>query len=229
MQETKEIVVENQKVAEKITLQKIHFILYSFLKRILDIVLSLIALVFIIPICLIIKAITLHYEDYDSIFYTQERIGKNGKKFKIIKFRSMVVNADEELAKMLEKEEHKNKWDEDQKIDNDPRITKVGKVLRRTSLDELPQFINVLKGDMSIIGPRPLVPGELRKHHGNHEIYESVKPGITGWWGCHGRSCTTYKARLELEYYYVEHFGLITDIKCFFLTIFSVICKKGAK
>lgn len=229
MQETKEIVVENQKVAEKITLQKIHFVLYSFLKRILDIVLSLIALVFIIPICLIIKAITLHYEDYDSIFYTQERIGKNDKKFKIIKFRSMVVNADEELAKMLEKEEHKNKWDEDQKIDNDPRITKVGKVLRRTSLDELPQFINVLKGDMSIIGPRPLVPGELRKHHGNHEIYESVKPGITGWWGCHGRSCTTYKARLELEYYYVEHFGLITDIKCFFLTIFSVICKKGAK
>ena len=229
MQETKEIVVENQKVAEKITLQKIHFVLYSFLKRILDIVLSLIALVFVIPICLIIKAITLHYEDYDSIFYTQERIGKNGKKFKIIKFRSMVVNADEELAKMLEKEEHKNKWDEDQKIDNDPRITKVGKVLRRTSLDELPQFINVLKGDMSIIGPRPLVPGELRKHHGNHEIYESVKPGITGWWGCHGRSCTTYKARLELEYYYVEHFGLITDIKCFFLTIFSVICKKGAK
>ena len=128
MQETKEIVVENQKSVEKITLQKIHFVLYSFLKRILDIVLSLIALVFIIPICLIIKAVTLHYEDYDSIFYTQERIGKNGKKFKIIKLRSMVINADEELAKMLEKEEHRNKWDEDQKIDNDPRITKVGKV-----------------------------------------------------------------------------------------------------
>ena len=205
MQETKEIVVENQKSVEKITLQKIHFVLYSFLKRILDIVLSLIALVFVIPICLIIKAVTLHYEDYDSIFYTQERIGKNGKKFKIIKLRSMVINADEELAKMLEKEEHKNKWDEDQKIDNDPRITKVGKVLRRTSLDEIPQFINVLKGDMSIIGPRPLVPGELGKHH---EIYESVKPGNTGWWGCHGRSCTTYKARLEIEHYYVEHFGL---------------------
>ena len=229
MQEIKEIIVETQKNAEKISLQQIHFVLYSFIKRILDIILSLIALVFIIPICLIIKAITLHFEDYDSIFYTQERIGRNGKKFKILKFRSMVVNADEELAKMLEKEEHKNKWDEDQKIDNDPRITKVGKVLRRTSLDELPQFINVLKGDMSIIGPRPLVPGELGKHHGIHEIYESVKPGITGWWGCHGRSCTTYKARLELEYYYVEHFGLITDIRCFFLTILSVICKKGAK
>lgn len=229
MQETKEIIVETQKSAEKISLQQIHFVLYSFIKRILDIILSLIALIFITPICLIIKAITLHFEDYESIFYTQERIGKNGKKFKIIKFRSMVVNADEELARMLEKEEHKNKWDEDQKIDNDPRITKVGKVLRRTSLDELPQFINVLKGDMSIIGPRPLVPGELGKHHGIHEIYESVKPGITGWWGCHGRSCTTYKARLELEYYYVEHFGLIIDIRCFFLTILSVICKKGAK
>ena len=229
MQETKEIVVETQKIAEKISLQQIHFVLYSFIKRILDIIFSLIALVLIIPICLIIKAITLHFEDYDSIFYTQERIGKNSKKFKIIKFRSMVVNADEELAKMLEKEEHRNKWDEDQKIDDDPRITKIGKVLRRTSLDELPQFINVLKGDMSIIGPRPLVPSELGKHHGNHEIYESVKPGITGWWGCHGRSCTTYKARLELEYYYVEHYGLITDIRCFFLTILSVICKKGAK
>ena len=229
MQETKEIVVETQKNAEKISLQQIHFVLYSFIKRILDIIFSLIALVVIVPICLIIKAITLHFEDYDSIFYTQERIGKNGKKFKIIKFRSMVVNADEELAKMLKKEEHRNKWDEDQKIDNDPRITKIGKVLRRTSLDELPQFVNVLKGNMSIIGPRPLVPGELGKHHGNHEIYESVKPGITGWWGCHGRSYTSYKTRLELEYYYVEHFGLITDIKCFFLTILSVISKKGAK
>ena len=229
MQETKEIVVETQKIAEKISLQQIHFVVYSCIKRILDIIFSLIALIFIVPICLVIKAITLHFEDYDSIFYTQERIGKNSKKFKIIKFRSMVVNADEELVKMLEKEEHRNKWDEDQKIDDDPRITKIGKVLRRTSLDELPQFINVLKGNMSIIGPRPLVPGELSKHYGNHEIYESVKPGITGWWGCHGRSCTTYKARLELEYYYVEHFGLITDIRCFFLTILSVICKKGAK
>lgn len=229
MQETKEIVVETQKIAEKISLQQIHFVVYSFIKRILDIIFSLIVLIFIVPICLIIKAITLHFEDYDSIFYTQERIGKNGKKFKIIKFRSMVVNADEELAKILQKEEHRNKWDEDQKIDNDPRITKIGKVLRRTSLDELPQFINVLKGDMSIIGPRPLVPGELGRHRGSHEIYESIKPGITGWWGCHGRSCTTYKARLELEYYYVEHFGLITDIRCFFLTILSVICKKGAK
>ena len=229
MQENKKIVIESERIAERNTLQKIHFVSYSFLKRILDIILSLIALVFVVPTCLIIKAITLHYEDYDSIFYIQERIGKNGKRFKIIKFRSMVINADEELAKILEKEEHKNKWDEDQKIDNDPRITKVGKVLRRTSLDELPQFINVLKGDMSIIGPRPLVPGELGKHNGNHEIYESVKTGITGWWGCHGRSCTTYKTRLELEYYYVKHFGLIIDIKCFFLTIFSVICKKGAK
>ena len=130
MQEIKEIIVETQKNAEKISLQQIHFILYSFMKRIFDIILSLIALIFIVPICLIIKAITLHFEDYDSIFYSQERIGKNGKKFKIIKFRSMVVNADEELAKMLKKEEHRNKWDEDQKIDNDPRITKIGKALR---------------------------------------------------------------------------------------------------
>lgn len=105
----------------------------------------------------------------------------------------------------------------------------MGNILRKTSLDEIPQVFNVLKGDMSMIGPRPLVIGELDAHKGNHEIYESVRPGITGWWACNGRSATTYKKRLELEYYYCNNRSLWLDIKCVFLTIKAVLFKDGAK
>ena len=101
--------------------------------------------------------------------------------------------------------------------------------LRKTSLDEFPQFINVLKGDMSLIGPRPLVKGELDSHNGNHEIYESVKPGISGWWAANGRSELLYDERLELEYYYAENCSLWLDLKCIFKTIVTVIKKEGAK
>lgn len=141
----------------------------------------------------------------------------------------MVPDADEVLKELLKKKRYKKEWDKSQKIENDPRITKVGKFLRKTSLDELPQFINVLKGDMSLIGPRPLVKGELDKYNGNHTIYESVKPGITGWWACNGRSATTYKKRLELEYYYVKNISLLLDVKCIFLTIKAVVSRNGAK
>ena len=105
----------------------------------------------------------------------------------------------------------------------------MGKILRKTSLDEVPQFINVLKGDLSLIGPRPLIEGELDAHNGNHEIYEAVKPGITGWWAANGRSATTYEKRLELEYYYVKHCSILLDIKCVFRTIKAVVFKTGAK
>ena len=141
----------------------------------------------------------------------------------------MVPNADEVLKKLLKQKKYKKEWDKNQKLENDPRITKIGRILRKTSLDELPQFINVLKGDMSLIGPRPLVKGELDKHKGDHAIYESVKPGITGWWACNGRSATTYEKRLELEYYYIKNMSLLLDIKCIFLTIKAVIGKSGAK
>ena len=141
----------------------------------------------------------------------------------------MVVNADEVLKELLKDPKYKKEWDENQKFENDPRITKMGKILRKTSLDEVPQFINVLKGDLSLIGPRPLVEGELDAHNGNHEIYEAVKPGITGWWAANGRSATTYEKRLELEYYYVKHCSILLDIKCVFRTIKAVVFKTGAK
>ena len=141
----------------------------------------------------------------------------------------MVPNADEVLKELLKDPKYKEEWDLNQKFEHDPRITSMGNILRKTSLDELPQFINILIGDMSLIGPRPLVPGELDSHNGNHELYESVRPGISGWWAANGRSATTYERRLELEYYYVQHCSLILDIRCVFRTIKAVIFKTGAK
>lgn len=203
--------------------------IYLLVKREFDIVLSLIGCVAILPLMLIIKICNVCVKDYSSIFYKQKRIGKNGKIIYIYKFRTMVPNADEVLKELLKKSKYKKQWKENQKLDNDPRITKIGKLLRKSSLDEIPQFINVLKGDMSIIGPRPLVEGELDEHGGDHELYESVRPGITGWWACHGRSSTTYEERLDLEYYYIKRQGLKIDIKCIIKTVMVVLGCKGAK
>lgn len=203
---------------------------YRFIKRTFDIVCGLIGLICLIPLTILVKIISVCSGDHKSIFYTQKRIGKNGREFKLYKFRSMVPNADEILEQTLKMDKVRaEEWKKYQKFEHDPRITKIGNILRKTSLDEVPQFINILKGDMSMIGPRPLVPGELDLHDGNHEIYESVRPGITGWWACNGRSATTYAERLELEYYYVKNKSLWLDIKCVFKTISAVLTKKGAK
>ena len=225
---TKEIIMDlEQQGIEKTTLRELG---YRFIKRTFDIVCGLIGLICLIPLTVLVKIISICSGDYKSIFYTQKRIGKNGKEFKLYKFRSMVPNADEILEQTLKMDKvRREEWKKYQKFENDPRITKIGDILRKTSLDEVPQFINILKGDMSMIGPRPLVPGELDSHNGNHEIYESVRPGITGWWACNGRSATTYAERLELEYYYVKNKSLWLDIKCVFKTISAVLTKKGAK
>lgn len=203
--------------------------IYRFIKRAFDLFVSLIGCLVIVPLMVIVKLCNMFTGDFSSVFYKQKRIGKNGKFIYIYKFRTMVPNADEVLKELLKKDEYKKQWKKNQKLDYDPRITKIGKILRKTSLDEIPQFINVLKGDMSLIGPRPLVEGELDAHGGNHELYESVRPGITGWWAANGRSCTTYEERLDLEYYYIEHMGLKIDIKCVFKTITIVFRRTGAK
>ena len=203
--------------------------LYFGVKRLFDILIALIGCLFLLPVIIIVKISYLLHKDFDSIFFRQKRIGKNGKEFNLYKFRSMVPNADEVLKELLKDPKYKEEWDLNQKFEHDPRITSMGNILRKTSLDELPQFINILIGDMSLIGPRPLVPGELDSHNGNHELYESVRPGISGWWAANGRSATTYERRLELEYYYVQHCGLILDIRCVFRTIKAVVFKIGAK
>ena len=202
---------------------------YFSIKRLFDIICSLIGIVLLIPISLIVEICYILTGDFKCIIYSHERIGKNGKTFKLYKFRSMVWNADEILKEMLKDKDYKKEWDENHKFDKDPRITKIGSFLRKTSLDEMPQFINVLLGDMSMIGPRPLIKGELSQHKGNHMLYESIRPGITGWWACNGRSATTYKKRLELEYYYINNCSILLDIKCIFRTIKIVFERTGAK
>lgn len=210
-------------------LKKIDRFFYFSIKRLFDIVFSLLGIMFLLPISLIVKISYVLSGDYKTIFYKQKRIGKNGKIIYIFKYRTMIPDADKVLKELLKKPKYKKEWKSHHKLSNDPRITKMGRILRKSSLDEFPQFINVLKWDLSIIGPRPLVEGELDEHNGNHEIYESVRPGITGWWAANGRSAIDYEKRLELEYYYCKNCSLWLDIKCFFKTIEVVLFKRGAK
>ena len=201
---------------------------YLIVKRAADIICGLIGMAVLVPVTLIVKIIYLMSGDNGKIFYRQKRIGQNGKEIKIFKYRTMVPDADAILQEMLKDEKWKEQWEKNQKFDDDPRITKLGRGLRRASIDELPQMLNVFMGDMSLIGPRPLVEGELEAHDGL-KIYQRIKPGITGWWACNGRSNIDYRERLELEYYYVKNCSLSLDILCIFRTILAVLKKSGAQ
>ena len=202
--------------------------MYKYIKRLFDIIIALLGLLLFIPISILVKISFLSLNDKGGIFFKQERIGKDGKPFVIYKFRSMVHNAEELLEELLKDDKYKDAWDENQKIENDPRITKIGRYLRKSSLDELPQILNVLKGEMSIVGPRPLVEGELEAHGGS-KLYWKVKPGITGWWASHGRSDVDYDERLKMEYFYVRKMSLMLDIVCIYKTIIAVINHQGVE
>lgn len=146
----------------------------------------------------------------------------------------MVPNADKVLEKLLKQKKYRNQWEEFQKLDNDPRITKVGKFIRKGSIDEFPQFVNVLLGQMSMVGPRPLIPGELKEHGGKTkdiEKYQSVKPGVTGYWAMRIRSDknSDYDERLKLEYFYIENRGIVLDVKILFHTVGTVLRQEGAQ
>lgn len=227
--------VINQESLESITAirgkekTKIKYHCYLCVKRSFDIFFAVVGCLFLLPLMIIVKICNILTGDFGKIFYCQERIGKNGKKIYIYKFRTMVPNADEELKKLLKQPKYKKEWDLNQKLEKDPRITKAGRFLRKSSLDEMPQFINVLKGDMSLIGPRPLVEGELDSHNGSHELYESIRPGITSWWAAHGRSAVSYEERLYLEYYYIRNQSLWLDIRCAFDTFLAIVRRTGAK
>ena len=203
-------------------------LIYLVFKRLIDLCLGLIGAIVLIPISLAVKLAYLKNGDKGSIFYTQSRIGADGREIRILKYRTMVQNADAMLERLLRAPKNKAEWEANQKLINDPRITKAGAVLRKTSLDELPQVVNLIKGDMSLVGPRPLIKGELEAH-GGLKLYQRVKPGITGWWACNGRSNIDYRERLELEYYYIKHFSLQLDILCVFRTILAVLKREGAK
>ena len=200
--------------------------IYIKVKRILDCILATIALIILSPIYLII-AIAVKIDSKGPIFFGHTRINKNGKIIKIYKYRTMVTNA-EELIKQFTPEQMKE-YKENFKLENDPRITKVGKFLRKTSLDELPQLLNIIQGDLALIGPRPVVKKELEKYGKNAGKFLSVTPGLTGNWAASGRSNTTYEERMKMELWYVDNISFITDVKIFFKTIIAVIKKEGAK
>ncbi len=203
--------------------------LYLFIKRAFDIVSSSIVIVLLSWLYLIL-AIAVKCSDGGPVFYRHPRVGKNGKDIYIAKFRSMRVNADQ-LELQLTPEQLRQ-YREEYKIDNDPRITKLGKFLRRTSLDELPNIFSIFKGDISVIGPRPLMREEAESKYGKDmQKLLSVKPGMIGWWAANGRSNCTYESgeRQKLELYYVDHCSIGLDIKIIFKTIVGVFRRTGAK
>lgn len=199
------------------------------LKRLLDILGGLCGLVLLVPLTIAIYIGNKLVKDNGPVFYVQERIGKNGKTFKMYKYRSMVVGAEEKLKKYLEEnEEARKEYKEYKKLKNDPRVTKVGRIIRKTSLDEFPQFINVLKGEMSLVGPRPYMPCERKDINGFFNCITSCKPGITGLWQTSGRSDTTFTARLTLDMQYYYENTLKMDLKILYRTVKNVIKKEGA-
>lgn len=231
-----ETVVENenadnnpQKIVKEETNKKKKYITL-FIKRVTDIIVGLIGTLALVPLTLIIWIIKKINKENGPVFYEQIRIGKNGKYFKLFKYRSMVIGADKILHEYLkEHPEEAEEFKKYRKLENDPRITKMGKFLRETSLDEFPQFLNLLNGTMSLIGPRPIVDGEIDAYGENREKFLSVKPGLTGYWQANGRSNTTYEERMEMELYYVDNMSIWLDIKIFFKTFSAIFRKEGAK
>ena len=199
--------------------------IYIKVKKVIDVILATIGLIILTPVFAII-ALAIKIGSKGPVFFKHTRIGKNGKIIKIYKFRTMVDNA-EELIKNFTPEQMKE-YKENYKLSNDPRITKIGKFLRRASLDELPQLINIIKGDLSIIGPRPVVEEELKKYGDNAGKFLSVTPGLTGYWAANGRSCTSYEQRMEMELFYVDNISLKLDLQIILKTVEAVINRRGA-
>ena len=195
---------------------------YRFFKKLFDLLFSLLFLVFFLPLFIIISLL-IKLSSRGPIFFSQKRIGKNNLSFKCIKFRTMYPEAKDILENLLMKNSSLRKeFEATHKIKNDPRITPIGKLLRKTSLDELPQFINVLRGEMSIVGPRPIVKEEKKKYGKNFKKVLSIKPGITGLWQVSGRNNLTYKKRVILDVNYVENYNFIMDLRILIRT-FGVI------
>ena len=202
-------------------------LVYRFVKRAFDIAFSLcVVVVGLVPITLLLLIIRL--ESPGSPIYRQERVGYRGQPLRIFKLRTMVADSDD-VEKHLSPEQLAQ-WRSERKVEDDPRVTRVGRFLRKTSLDELPQFLNVLAGSMSIVGPRPVVEDELAAYGEYAVAFLSMKPGITGWWQVQARNDATYEdgSRQQLELYYVRHASLALDARVFFSTV-GAVCKRTGR
>lgn len=197
------------------------------LKRLFDIIASIAIIILLSPVLLYISRLV--KKDGGPAIYGHERIGQDGKPFKCLKFRSMVTNSKDVLNELLQNDpEAKREWDTTFKLKNEPRITKIGAVLRRTSLDELPQLFNVLKGEMSLVGPRPIITAELERYNEEVDYYLLSKPGMTGLWQVSGRSDVDYETRVYLDAWYVKNWSMWNDIAILFKTVGVVLKKDGA-
>jgi lipopolysaccharide/colanic/teichoic acid biosynthesis glycosyltransferase len=194
----------------------------------MDVSLSALALIILLPVLLIVS-LAIKLDSKGPVFFVQERAGKHGVLFKMYKFRSMSIMT--ELLEDLLTDEQLMQYYTEFKIDNDPRVTRIGRFIRKTSIDELPQILNIIRGDMSIIGPRPVIKPELRNYDAYADEFLSVKPGLTGYWQAYARSDVGYEhgKRQEMELHYVRNRSFIFDVKIFLKTIVSVIIGRGAK
>lgn len=198
---------------------------YMVLKRVVDVVCASLGLLVLLPFFLIVSAFIIATDGMPIVF-RQSRVGRHGKEFKVFKFRTMVNNAEEVLKRdpALYAEYQKNF-----KLENDPRITKIGNFLRKTSMDELPQLLNVVRGEMSLVGPRPILNNELVKYGDHQDVYLEMLPGCAGLWQCSGRSDTSYEERVSLDAEYYRKAGIRMDLWIMYRTFISILKREGAQ
>jgi Undecaprenyl-phosphate galactose phosphotransferase WbaP len=198
------------------------------IKRFMDLFLVIAGGLVILPMLLFI-ALLVKISSPGPVLYGHERLGKNGKRFTAYKFRSMAIDSEERLRRLLEADSAvREEWEANHKLRNDPRVTGIGKILRRTSFDEFPQLINILRGEMSLVGPRPIVDAEIQKYGEDYSRIFSVKPGLTGLWQVSGRSDTDYRDRVSYDTYYLQSWSVWLDLWVLFKTFGVVITGKGA-
>lgn len=202
---------------------------YEITKRVLDVLVALVAIVVLLPVWFVV-ALVIKLDSDGPVLHRTKRLGIGGSFFTKYKFRTMVPDGELVLQRLLESNpELRKEYEANYKIRNDPRVTRFGKILRKTSLDELPQLFNILKGDMSLVGPRDVIPPELEQYYAHcREKFLSVKPGLTGLWQVSGRSKLPYEKRVELDMYYIENRSLWLDLKILLKTIPAVIKGDGA-
>ena len=192
----------------------------KFFKRTIDIIASIFGIIALLPLTICVYIANLICKDRGPVFYTQNRIGQNGKIFKMYKYRSMIVGADDKLEKYLEEnEEARKEFKQYKKLKDDPRVTQVGKFIRKTSIDEFPQFINVLKGEMSLVGPRPYLEKEREDMNGYYQYIVTCKPGLTGLWQVSGRNNIGFDEWVDMDIEYIKNRSLWLDIKLIFKTV----------